>query len=223
MGSATHSLPVLSIRLTEHPLSTTFPVSARVCCYLFDCHWKQDKAKQKSTAILPWYCPWTGEGGHLYVVLINGWRRRGSSTSFPRNDQKRLCSEQVQLGLCHVGFLITARWSGKVYLLPSRVWTRACSIHTSGRAGKETPKRLESWNIKAITHTQPFTHIHRPTYLRNVTVYQARNPFAIRVLEREWEIKSRSECFEIREISYKVARRNNLSVVSLDFHTSGQI
>ena len=129
-------------------------------------------------------------GGRSSMCSLNeGMGEEGTGTSFPRNDQKHLCSEQVQLRLYHVGFLITARWQGKVYLLPSRVWTRACPTHTSGGAGKETPKRLESWKIKAVTHTQPLTHIYRPTYLRNVTVYQARNPFSIRVLEREWEIK----------------------------------
>lgn len=190
MGSATHSLPVLSIRLTEHPLSPTFPVSARVCCYLFGCHWKQDKTtttKIHSNPALVLSLNW---GGRSSIYSLNQQMgEEGYQHRFSKKWPEAPLFRAVQVGLCHVGFLITARWSGKVYLLPSRVWTRACPTHTSGRAGKETPKRLESWNIKAITHTQPFTHIHRPTYLRNVTVYRARNPFSIRVLEREWEIK----------------------------------
>ena len=150
----------------------------------------ENKMKQKKIHCTPALVLSLNWGGRSSICSLNQvMGEEGTGTSFPRNDQKHLCSEQVQLGLYHVGFLITARWQGKVYLLPSRVWTRACPTHTSGGAGKETPKRLESWKIKAITHTQPLAHIHRPTYLRNVTVYQARNPFSIRVLEREWEIK----------------------------------
>lgn len=165
MGSATHSLPVLSIRLTEHPLSPTFPVSARVCCYLFGCHWKQDKTtttKIHSNPALVLSLNW---GGRSSIYSLNQQMgEEGYQHRFSKKWPEAPLFRAVQVGLCHVGFLITARWSGKVYLLPSRVLDKGLPHSYFWESRKGNPK--EAWVLEHKSyHAHPTLHSHTQTHI----------------------------------------------------------